>query len=124
MLLSAAQLLFDIDVLLRSLQADPLADAAVVWGIVTNFEKVDTAKGDAGEGRPRVPQYTVDVLAPCVPDEAAGLGRRKVMRPVEEGTPGAEPTVVALPLDQVRGHGSVFHIRLSYVVAEAKGALR
>jgi hypothetical protein len=72
-----------------------------VWGIVTNFEKIESAKGDPDEQQVRLPKYTVDVLTHCVADESAGMGRKKVMRPVAGGTPGAEPTVVALLLDQV-----------------------
>ncbi|XP_024395394.1 DExH-box ATP-dependent RNA helicase DExH9 [Physcomitrium patens] len=87
----------------------PVKKVTPVWGVIVNFEKVQTAAKESFDGESQGPSETkfkVDILANCktVEDE----GRTKLVQPVSLNETG-EPAVVSLPLNQIE-HLSVVRI--------------
>ncbi|KAG0569232.1 hypothetical protein KC19_6G075600 [Ceratodon purpureus] len=87
----------------------PAKKIAPVWGVIINFEKVQTAAKESFDGESQVQSETkfkVDILANCktVEDE----GRTKLVQPVSLDETG-EPAVVSIPLSQIE-HLSVVRI--------------
>lgn len=80
----------------------PAKKVAPVWGVIINFEKVQTAVKESFDGESQGQneiKFKVDILVNCVTVEEEG--RTKLVQPVSLDETG-EPAVVSIPLNQVR----------------------
>jgi ATP-dependent RNA helicase DOB1 len=74
---------------------------APVWGVIINFEKIQTAVKETFDEESKGPSETkfkVDILANCKTVE--NEGRTKLVQPLSLDETG-EPAVVSVPLSQV-----------------------
>ncbi|CAM6129641.1 unnamed protein product [Calypogeia fissa] len=71
------------------------------WGVVVNFEKIQTAgkDGEVENGPKSEPKVLVDVLVNCLPKKD-GESRLKAVVPISIDEPG-EPVVAGVPLSQL-----------------------
>ncbi|MCO5559779.1 hypothetical protein L7F22_013383 [Adiantum nelumboides] len=77
-------------------------EESTVWGVIVNFEKVQSSSLSSVEetvrDKAREAGYMVDILANCVPNNEKSKSR--TVRPVTLDEPG-EPLVASLPLSQI-----------------------
>eukprot|EP00850_Spirogloea_muscicola_P021111 SM000237S08128 [mRNA] locus=s237:125280:131312:+ [translate_table: standard] len=100
----------------------------LAWGVIISFERASARGLDAGEEDRQAEEpstseisYVVDVLLPCIKDDAASAAaRREVVRPCRHGEVG-EPMVAVIPLSQVDCLSSVrIHVQKNLITREAR----
>ncbi|ESQ29526.1 hypothetical protein EUTSA_v10023236mg [Eutrema salsugineum] len=88
------------------------------WGVIMKFSKVKSTSEDDDNRRPEDANYTVDVLTRCMVSKN-GVGKKKIKAvPFKER---GEPTVVSVPLSQIKSLSSaIMNIPKDLLAVEAR----